>query len=396
MKKQLKLSTLALLILGSFNAYANTNQLNEAGSAITQGDIDLDLRYRSEWVEQDGFDDDALANTLRARVTYESDSYKGFSFVTQLDTLVALGGETYNSTTNGEINRPVVADPTGSDVNQGYLQLQQEGWRFRAGRQRILLDDQRFVGGVGWRQNEQTYDGYRVTFSGTNAVTYDYSYLHNVNRIFGDDSPIGDLKGQIHLANVQYQPSNQHTITAFGYFLDFDMLPALSTRTVGVRYQGKWQPFFVNASVANQQEYRDNPNLIDTDYKMLELGVKAAGIQWTIGTEQLGAEQGVFSTPLATLHKFQGFADKFLGTPANGIVDNYFGVSGLLNRVKLAVKYHKFESEQASINYGHEWDGTASFPLNNNVNGLLKIAHYSADQYASDTTKLWFSVNATF
>lgn len=395
MKKQLKLSTLALLVLGANNVYADDSYLGNVGAALTQGDIDIGLRYRSEWVDQDGFDDNALANTLRTRLTYQSDAYKGISIIAELDNVTALGGETYNSTTNGVVTRPVVADPTGSDVNQGYLQFQQQGLRLRAGRQRILLDDQRFVGGVGWRQNEQTYDGYRATYSGSDVLTFDYSYLHNVNRIFGDDSPVGDLSGQIHLANMSYQPSEQQTLTAFGYFLDFDALAGASTRTLGVRYQGEWQPFFVNASLANQRDHGDNPNQVDADYKMLELGVKAAGLKWTLGTERLGAEQGVFSTPLATLHKFQGFADKFLNAPEAGIVDNYLSASGVLSKLNLSVTYHKFESEQGSLNYGDEWDAVTSFPIAKRVNGLFKIAHYSADEYASDTTKLWFSVNVT-
>ena len=46
---------------------------------------------------------------------------------------------------------------------------------------------------------------------------------------------------------------------------------------------------------------------------------------WRIGGgyEVLGADDGAaltsFQTPLATLHKFQGWADKFLTTPPNGI-----------------------------------------------------------------------------
>ena len=43
-----------------------------------------------------------------------------------------------------------------------------------------------------------------------------------------------------------------------------------------------------------------------------------------------GAPTGglAFVTPLATLHKFQGWADKFLATPASGIEDAYIAVFG--------------------------------------------------------------------
>ena len=42
------------------------------------------------------------------------------------------------------------------------------------------------------------------------------------------------------------------------------------------------------------------------------------GIEYLEGNGTIG-----FSTPLATLHKFQGFADVFLTTPASGITDAY-------------------------------------------------------------------------
>ena len=71
-----------------------------------------------------------------------------------------VGNELYNSTRNGITDRPVVADPTGTDVNQALILYRGiDSTLIRAGRQRINLDNQRFVGAVGWRQNDQTYDG---------------------------------------------------------------------------------------------------------------------------------------------------------------------------------------------------------------------------------------------
>ena len=60
--------------------------------------------------------------------------------------------EDYNSTVNGLTQFPVVADPENIELNR--LQLQYRGLPktvVTIGRQRINLDDQRFVGAVGWR-----------------------------------------------------------------------------------------------------------------------------------------------------------------------------------------------------------------------------------------------------
>ncbi len=55
------------------------------------------------------------------------------------------------------------------------------------------------------------------------------------------------------------------------------------------------------------------------------LAVKGIGTLG-VGYELLGSDDGVaaFQTPLATLHKFNGFADQFLVTPAGGLQDIYF------------------------------------------------------------------------
>ena len=58
---------------------------------------------------------------------------------------------------------PVVADPESYEINR--LQLTNTSiidTTITLGRQRIVLDDHRFVGNVGWRQNEQTFDALRV------------------------------------------------------------------------------------------------------------------------------------------------------------------------------------------------------------------------------------------
>lgn len=101
-------------------------------------------------------------------------------------------------------------------------------------------------------------------------------------------------------------------------------------------------------------------------------------------------------TPLATLHKFQGFADKFLATPGAGIQDFYLKVAGKFDKVGLTAFWHNLEAAEGGADYGTELDLVGSYKINKHVSALLKYSNYSSDGHASDTDKLWFMVTAKF
>ena len=100
-----------------------------------------------------------------------------------------------------------------------------------------------------------------------------------------------------------------------------------------------------------------------------------------------------FSTPLATLHKFQGWADKFLGTPGDGIEDIFIGASGHVGPVKLQAVYHDFSAEDSRADFGTEWNLAATWPINKQFSTQLKFADFSSDSARyPDTTKAWVTV----
>ena len=133
------------------------------GQALEEGKIDLDLRYRYEHVEQEGFDEDADASTLRLRLGFGSGVYYGFSAYVDFEVLRAIGADDYTSTVNGKDEFPAVFDPEDEELNQAYLAYSApKKTVVRLGRQRIVLDNHRFVGNVGWRQLEQTFDAISV------------------------------------------------------------------------------------------------------------------------------------------------------------------------------------------------------------------------------------------
>ena len=139
------------------------------------------------------------------------------------------------------------------------------------------------------------------------------------------------------------------------------------------------------------------PLRFDLDYFQAELNASYRGIQGGLGIERLAGD-GVkgFTTPLATLHKFQGWADKFLTTPPDGIVDRYASIgwtakAGLLDALSAVAVYHDYEAERGSLEYGSEIDLLLQARWQR-WNAAIKYADYDADAWLTDTAKWWIQL----
>jgi hypothetical protein len=398
---------LPLLILAAPPAVADGLE-----SLISDGKAGLDLRYRYESVEQDGIPSTAGASTLRLRLNLATGTVNGFSAFTEFDHLQVIGDTHYNDTRNGLAQYPVVADPEGTDLNQAYLQYAApKDTVLRLGRQRITIDGERFIGAVGWRQNEQTYDALRVETKALPGATVNYAYVDQVRRVFGPDSgtPPASLDSDSHLLNVKLTKLPLGALTVYGWHLDFDDAPALSSDTVGARWDGTQA---VNGSLnfgwaleyARQEDAGDNAADIDATYNLVELSLKASAAGVTAGREVLSGESGAFTaatnpafqTPLATLHKFQGWADKFLTTPSAGIEDLYLGFNVALAGWNGQAVWHDYSAEATGQDYGTELDLSVARKFGGRYELLLKYADYEADGLFTDTTKVWVQLGASF
>jgi hypothetical protein len=303
------------------------------GAFVADAKPTADARLRYESVEQDGMAPSAEALTLRGRLGFESGRIAGTALLAEGEFIRPLV-EDYNSTNNGHLAYPVVADPRSSELNR--LQLSNTSLPLTTvtvGRQRIVHDDHRFVGNVGWRQNEQTFDAIRIVNKGVQHLTLDVTYLDQVNRVFGRESPQGRYHGDSVLANASYD-AIAGKVSAFVYRIDIEPLAGIPTavrdasQTFGVRFAGA-RPLGATklsyaASYANQQETAHNALSFDLDYYLGEINAAYRSYSLGAGVEILAGNGAKgFTTPLATLHKFQGWADKFLVTPADGIDDRY-------------------------------------------------------------------------
>ena len=399
------IATVALLI--ATGAAADTDDL---ASALRSGDVDLGIRYRLELVDQDGFSKDATASTARLRLKYESGKWRNWSAGVEFDHVFDVLSTDFNSgagTSPSKSAYPVVADPDGSDLNQLYFDYSSDpAWKWRIGRQRILLDNQRFVGGVGWRQNEQTYDGVSVTNTSINDVTVFYSYVAKVRRIFGQSVPAGRNDVDAHLLNAKVKLGDNVSVTPYLYLIDNADVPAFSTSTIGARLNGSTK--LGEAKVALLAEYAaqsDAANApVDNSSDYLHLAATwslPSGLAFGVGFESLSGEStpgGAFRTPLATLHAFNGWADKFLATPDAGLEDLYLSAKVKAAGWNLAGVYHDFSAESGSGGFGSEFDLSASRKLSDRYGLLLKGAFFSADSGTSytDTTKFWIMLTANY
>jgi len=392
MKNQLKLSALAIAIASSTSAFAAA-PATSLEEAFTDGDASLSFRYRYEFVDQDGKDKEAHASTLKTRLNYKTKQYQNATAFVEFDSVNEVYSGTYNDTQNGETDHPVVADMKGTDLNQAYVDYAAPADTLvRYGRQRILLDNQRFVGGVGWRQNEQTYDAFAVINTSLPDTTVTLVNVTNINDIKGNNK-----NGENHqIVNIKNQSLAFGAVSAYAY-----MLNEISD-TYGVRFAGKTD--LDSLSLLYTFEYAtqetDNAASNEADYYVAELGAKVAGVTAKLGYEVLGSDDGNygFSTPLGTNHKFNGWADKFLSTPADGLEDTYLSVSTKLAGPKIALIYHTFDANEGGTDYGDEIDLAISQNFAERYNVLLKGASYSQGDAGTpaDTTKVWLQLSAKF
>lgn len=373
--------------------------------ALREGDAIIDLRARYESVEQGGFAEEAEALTNRLRAGFQTAALKGTAFLAEgviVDDLV----DDYNSTTNGQTDYPVVADPADfAAINRfALINKSLDRTTLTFGRQRIIHDDQRFVGNVGWRQNEQTFDALRAQWGSTKIKT-DLTYASQVNRVFGPDSPQGKWEGDIVLANfASMLPVG--TLSLFDYYLDIDGVATASTNTVGMKLAGSKAVGKLTATYAaayaRQREAGLNAADIDNDYELVEGGLNFAKVGLALGYEVLGSDGTVgFATPLATLHAFQGWADKFLATPAAGIEDSYvrfnypFGKRGRFTSIAAVAVFHDYEADVGGAHFGEELN-LQLVARTERIALTAKYADYRADELLTDTDKIWVSVDYAF
>ena len=372
--------------------------------ALRQGTPVLDFRYRFERVRDDApatSTKDADASTLRTVVGYRSATWKGLHLRVDAENVSVIGEDLYNNagagaSGNGVVDRPVVADPAGTALLRANVGWQGPAFAVQVGRDEITLGDQRFVGNVGWRQHHQSFDAITIRSTALRRVRLFYGYLDAVHRI---NRATDELAG--HLGNVEVDLGGAGRLTVYGYLLDYDAPSRrrFSSSTYGAEWAGSRTlaggKLGYELELAQQSDAGDNPGRIDAGYGFAKLGYSAErfGVQGSYEVLDGSPEKGKFNTPLATLHKFNGWADKFLVTPPRGLADLEVRASGKLAGIGWILSHHQFDSATGDVSYGTELDLQLLYKASwGQVFGLTG-ALYDADELGTDTDKwmLWTS-----
>ncbi len=395
---------LAVVGLGlSLGGLASTAYSDSLTQALSGGTVSGDFRLRYESSDQDNAAKDASALTLRSRLAYTTQTYSKFSATIEFEDVRIVGGTDSYSVPpagfkTGEYS--VIADPEVSELDQGFVQYKDSMLTAKLGRQVITYDGHRFVGHVGWRQDRQTFDAMRIDLAPVEGLKLSYSYIDQRNRIFAEAA---DQDAKDHLLNLAYA-SPIGKVVVYSYNLETDDSTDNSLDTVGVSLNGGQSLGEVKVLYALElakQDFELGSVKRDADYSLIEVGAVVSGITAKLGVETLGSDDGLFgfSTPLATLHKFNGYADIFLKTPATGLVDTYLSVSGKLLGGKWAITQHQFAADEDTPtldDYGSELNISYAKKFGKHYNAGIKYASYNADDLAADTDKIWAWVGLTF
>jgi hypothetical protein len=391
-----------LLGFGAGKARAENATISDA---IGAGKLIYEERLRYEDVDQAGFTRDAQALTLRTHLGWETGSWNNLKGALEFEDVRHLGSIRYNTTINGKTGYPTVADPDVTELDR--LQLTWtpvQNFSATAGRQRINLDDQRFIGAVNWRQDDQTFDAVRMD-GGYGRFKATYLYLNKINRTVGQAA---DWNSNSHAFAGYYTLSEALKAEAFVYALDLHQAPALSTETVGGKISGQtWVSLYqlsYAVAYADQHNYGLNPAHYHAPYWAAEIAGTYDIFQAKLNYESLGSDgKHGFSTPLATLHLFQGWADAFTTTPARGVDD--LNLSATISpRMKwdhafnwqLFVRHHDFSYASGGGGLGHEWDASVQANITPKLVGLLKYADYQGVAGVASRRKLWVQLDYNF
>ncbi len=408
MKKEIFLVASCLAIFTAGQVFAEDEPISDDGpiiEAIKNSKPLIDVRYRFETKDQDGFAQDAYSNTIRTRLGFETGEVYNLKVLVEFENVASIGDDHFNSTTNGRTQFPVIADPNVTEINRAQVTFTGiDKTAITVGRQRFNLNNHRFVGAVDFRQNQQTFDAARFSTKLIDHVTFDYLYISRVHRIFGDNNPAGEFNSDSHVLSAIIDGDELGTLKTYGVILDLEETPALSSQSWGARYENivtldedAGIKLGVVAEYATQSDNAANPIDYREAYLHGEASLSVAPFTGKLGYEKLGGDgTSSFKTPLATLHKFQGFADVFLVTPAAGLQDVYgtiaynwknapFGTG-----VKFFATYHDFKSDVGSLDLGDEFDAGMSVKFCKHWSINLKGAVYNGGaSNIADRNLIW-------
>jgi alginate export protein len=355
-------------------------------SWLKEGKISFDTRFRFEGFQRDGapFTATAYAPTLRLALGYETPAYHGFSVFAQGEAVLITGPADYSVPALPPQNRPnlpAILDPKSLELSQGYLKwthgIPDKRLTLTFGRQELTLNDGRFLNISNWRQVHGTFDAARVDAELPLNFSITYAFINRFYRQDGYNATDGQQPMHSHMWNLAWRRPDRIRIALYGLLLDFRAPAqfATSTQTYGLRVTGPYQfdkdwSLVYTAEYANQKNYGTNPNRVDANYYLGELGPGWRGFTFKAGYALLGGRSVTdkLTTPLAP--PFNGWTDLFFNNPSggggNGLQARYLNASGPIRFLDGAVAtliFYDYHSDNLHIHYGKELDSAMAYKV---------------------------------
>jgi hypothetical protein len=379
----------------------------------------IDIRARYEFGDLDNSPVDPQAShafTIRERVGLKTMAWNGFSAFVEGEFSQAAVDD-YNGGAVGadpfDPANTLIADPETNELNQGFLQYEGFDTIGKLGRQRIIYDNAAFIGNVGWRQNEQTYDAVSFSNKSVDGLTLNYSYVNQVNRIFGSDADgplapattnVEDIAASVHLFNASYAGIKDVTLGGYAYVMNFEDLGGWDNNTFGLSAKGN----LLTLALYGELAWQDKAGVLGAEDAMYAhlTATKTFGTQaLTVGLEHLDAG---FKTPLATVHAFNGFADVTdpgrISGAHNGLTDVYVSHTiPIFCGIKWMNVLHAMGDNELSAGYGWEYDSVLTKKFDDHFTAIAKFAYFESegDPYVGasalpDATRVSIELNYTF
>ncbi len=375
-------------------------------TALTGGKADFNARYRYEHVDDDIGSKEADASTIRTTLGYNTGKLHGFGGRLMLQDVRTVFVDDFNDATGrpgAKTQFAVVADPSETDFLEGYLSYSGSketilnGTTMKLGRQIITYRADpfhRFMGTVVWRQNWQNHDAVSLVNKSLPNTRISYAYSWNVNRIFTDEAigALANWDSNSHFINIQYDGLSFGKLEGYSYLMDFDNSAANSTATYGIRLNGgipvtDTAKAIYTAEFAKQTDYGNNPANVNENYILGEIGAKfkfnspLSSLTFKFSYELLGGNGSTsFRTPLATGHAYQGWNDRFLTTPADGIADYIYTLVARIWGTKFMAIYHDLDADNLGYDYGGELNLLLSKTFKKHYTLSIKYGDYDADR----------------
>lgn len=452
-----KVTLVVLLGLTSLSSLAeDVVKVDDASSTImdafSMGKPMTSFRLRYENVNQQGNAptltparplEDANALTLRSLIGWQTAVFNNFSFTAQLINVSKLDSDFNDSTPptlplNSASNQPnklayaKVVDPDYTGINQLYVDWTGiKNTKLRLGRQQVNLDNVRFIGDIGFRQVMQVFDGISVlnkSIPDTEVYLSHFEAVQQVNTALRTN-------GALDIAHVKYNITPTESLLGYGYFSSFSDLgfgtawlanatANQSNQIIGLRLDGA-HPVNPNlrvlytAEFAHQGSYQGGDSHIDANYYKVGGGIGVDNLSIRADQELLGSNNGTyaFQTPFGTNHLFQGWVDKFLTTPKEGLRDSFLTAAYKYSNFVFSGEYHLFNSDTdfykvgggMGNKYGTEVDAAVTYNYSKNISTKIEYGKFSeGDQYQAtsassttsvrirDTNKFWLTAMYTF